>query len=257
VALAVGVLAGCQRVGTDDFPLGEDDGDGGTRGNESEGDGDGSGGNPDPVFDCDPNTPSDCPDGEKCTPLAVDGAQNVYECVDDQVTLGPYDDCTPSPADGRDGCPAGWVCLASQPGAQGVCLALCVTSSDCDMALCLPDLFTDVPHCSDNCDPLAPYCGHPAQACLHSEDRFTCKFPLEDDVGGHGDPCDAIADRGCAPGNLCVQGEIVPGCASTFCCAGLCDLDGPDPCPSPATCNPVEEDPPPTFEHIGACYVPF
>jgi hypothetical protein len=260
--LALFLCAGpsCQRVPVGDFPL--EDGDDGEGDGDGDGDGDGgndTGGSNQPVYHCEPGEEQeDCADGEKCTPLLVGGQQNVYECVPDQPDHATYDDCVPAPLTGQDGCPPGYVCLGDDfQSPSGVCLPLCVSDADCELALCIADAFTDVPFCSDHCDPLLPMCGHDKQDCLRTQDRFTCKYAAEGDVGGQNAPCPGTLDGGCAEGFVCVAGEIVPGCTAGFCCTSVCDLDGSGTCASPATCNPLTDDPPPGFEHIGACFVPF
>jgi hypothetical protein len=253
------LAAGCQRVEVSytsdsggDAP-GETTGETGDSGEEG-----GEGGDNLPTYNCDPGDDLACPDGQKCTPLLVGGKQNVYECVEDDNEHSRYDDCTPAPQTGQDGCEPGTVCLPDGfTSDNGLCLPLCRNDSDCDLALCVPDPFNQVAFCSDHCDPLAPFCGQQKLQCLHTEDRFTCKYGREDDDGGYGEDCDAITDHGCREGFVCLQGEVVLGCESGFCCTNVCDLTEDDTCESPATCNPLEQGAPPGFEHIGACYVPF
>lgn len=260
VATTLAWCSGCQRIPGDPFVIddaGEDDTATGEDDGEETATTTGGGSNV-PTYNCDPNDEEACPEGEKCTPLEMGGKQNVYDCVEDTLEHGLFEDCEPAPKTGKDGCPAGSVCLGEDFDSEnGLCLPMCKSGGDCELALCIGHVFTKVQHCSDHCDPLLPMCGNPKLDCLHTEDRFTCKYATEEDDGSYGEPCDGISDRGCAQGAVCLQGEVVPGCAAGFCCTTVCDLDEPDPCTSPATCNPLEMAAPPGFEHIGACYVPF
>jgi hypothetical protein len=88
---------------------------------------------------------------------------------------------------------------------------------------------------------------------------FACQILGPLDMGGQLDEC-AVGvgiDIGCAPGFVCLQGEVVPDCTSSFCCTTLCSLDGPSPCDESSLCAPYfVDDVPPGLEHVGACYIP-
>lgn len=203
---------------------------------------------------CDPVAQTGCIDGEKCTVVTVGGTRDTYTCVADPEDLDPFAPCTSAPESGLDGCSAGHVCLEDDSD-TGVCVPLCLKNADCEDALCVPDLVDDVPYCADQCSPFESLCASPLQ-CRRASDRFVCKFSGEADVGGQTDPCTMLDDGGCATGLVCVPGALVPDCATDNCCTSLCDLSGPDPCTSPATCSALFGAPAPGFEGIGACFVP-
>lgn len=261
-------LPACQRLGTNEFPFGDDgnsdtsaesEESGSDEGEEEGEDEGGEDGGTD--LECDPTDAqtSGCPDGQKCTALVVGGDRDTYRCVDDSPSLELYEPCTHAPTSGLDGCPPASACVPSNSETlDGFCLPMCLEDSDCELGLCTEDPFTQLPVCADDCSPLEGLCPIPQLECLHEQDHFVCEFPTEQDVGGSLDPCDGFVDAGCAEGFLCLQGAIIPGCESLtgFCCTPTCDLTGPDSCPSPASCNDIEDNPPPGFEDIGACYVP-
>lgn len=256
-ALALLCPPGCQRLpGEDD----DDDGpsppgttDGGTflPGDGNEDDMDGDSGQPEPT--CNPVAQTGCASGERCTALGS-GTMVSYGCVSDAGGLGPNESCEPSPQDGLDGCPAGYVCLADE-GDNGLCAGLCQNDIDCAQAQCIPSREEEIPYCADDCSPFDAGCPAPL-ACRRNNDRFSCQFLGPADVGSIGEMCLVSDDSGCAPGLVCVPGALVPDCATESCCARLCDLSDPDDCTAPTTCTELLADPAPGFEDIGACFVP-
>lgn len=235
---------------TGDSETGDGDGDPG----EGVGDGDSDPDTGEPTFNCDPSEDASCPDGEKCTVLQSGGAA-VYECVPDDTSLLPYEDCTPSPMDGQDQCPDSHVCLAPPDSQMGLCLPLCTQDSDCDAALCAAPPESQIPVCAAICDPLAPLCPG-AQDCQRvRQSNFVCQFPRAIDTGTTAEPCDIVEDAGCAEGFVCETGQIIPECAVTSCCTSLCDRTEPNACPSPTQCGELPLDPQPGLENVGACYI--
>ncbi len=211
----------------------------------------------DPVFNCDPNQTTSCPEGQKCTVLTQSGAP-VYECVPDDGFKLPFEECEPQPATGQDGCPAGFACLPSSPETpnQGLCLQLCGVDEDCELALCTAGLSSPVRFCAAICDPLAAVCPTP-QTCQRVRlNAFACHFPGPSDVGTQADACNPFNDTGCAQGFVCEAGAIIPGCTETSCCTALCDLADADTCESPMICGELPLEPQPGLENVGACYVP-
>lgn len=272
VGITAGTMgAGCQRLGTNEYPFGDDgssdtsaeseeSGDENADG-EEEGEEDDAGDDGGPNLDCDPTDPiaTGCPDGQKCAALVVGGTRDTYRCVDDSPTLEMFEPCVHAPNSGLDGCPASSACVPSNSETlDGFCLPMCLADEDCDVGLCTEDPFTQLPVCADDCSPLEGLCPIPQLECLREQDHFVCAFPTEQDVGGQLDPCDGFVDSGCAEGFVCMQGAIIPSCESLtgFCCTAACDLSEGDSCDAPASCNPIEDNPPPGFEDIGACYVP-
>jgi hypothetical protein len=203
-------------------------------------------------FDCDPVAQTGCNGSEKCTVVLQAGVP-AYVCVDDDQTIDPFDGCEEALGSGADGCPGGYACLADETDV-GLCVPLCLDSSDCSDAVCLPELEDDIPYCASECSPFEGGCAAPLQ-CRRSEDRFACRFARPDDTGGQGDACTQLQDAGCAEGLVCLAGALVPGCASDNCCTVVCDT-GVDTCDSPSTCVPLFDAPAPGNESIGACLVP-
>ncbi|MEM9455964.1 MAG: hypothetical protein AAGF11_17420 [Myxococcota bacterium] len=255
-ALALLCPPGCQRLpGEED----DDDGssppsttDGGTflPGDDEQDDMDGDSGTPEPA--CDPVTQTGCSSGQKCTAIGM-GAMITYTCVSDPGGLGPEQTCDPSP-DGIDGCPAAYACLADEAN-NGLCTPLCENDVDCAQGQCIPSREEEIPYCADNCSPFESSCPAPL-ACRRNDDRFSCQFLGEGDVGVAGEFCNTQDDSGCAPGLVCVAGALVPECTTDNCCTPLCDLTEDEPCTTPTTCVPLLTGPAPGFDDIGACFVP-
>jgi hypothetical protein len=202
---------------------------------------------------CDPVSQTGCAMGQKCTAI-VSGGLVVYTCAVAPGGLGPNEACMASPADGIDGCPAGYACLADEAGA-GLCAPLCEGDGDCDQSVCIPARETDIPYCADDCSPFASACAAPL-ACRRNGNRFSCTFLAVNDVGGEGDGCAPTDDAGCAPGLVCLPGALIPECAMDNCCTPLCDTTEANPCVSPSSCLPILSGAAPGFESIGACFVP-
>lgn len=202
---------------------------------------------------CDPVDQTGCTSGQKCTAI-LSGGVITYTCAAAPGGLGPLEACSASPADGVDGCPAGYACLADEAEA-GLCAPLCEGNGDCTQALCLPARETDIPYCADDCSPFESPCPAPLQ-CRRNSDRFSCMFLGLGDVGGAGAECGITNDAGCAPGLVCLPGALIPGCSTDNCCASVCDTSEADPCTTPASCLPIFDGAAPGFESIGACFVP-
>lgn len=254
-------LAACQRVPLDDPPLVEDtDTDTDSSTGDAPTDSGDADSNQEPMFGCEPGSANTCPSGQKCTAIAAGGTiQNDFECVNDDGTLLPGDECEPAPANGQDRCAAGTVCLISSVEATvGNCLTLCTTDTGCDTGKCIESPYTLTPFCADACDPIVPACP-PGRACMQTDDRFVCGMPLDEtDIGQQGDNCDDLNLRGCSEGYACLTGALVPDCQSGACCTNVCDLNnGDEECASPALCKPLFSEPAPGFESLGACYVPL
>ena len=232
------------------------DGDGDPTGAEAESNGDGDA-DPDtgePTFNCDPSGDMPCPDGQKCTVLQSGGGF-VYDCVPDDGSLLPFEDCTPSPMDGQDECPNNHTCMAPLNSQMGLCLQLCTGDDECDAALCAAPPDMEIPVCAAICDPLAPLCPGSQDCQRVRQSNFVCQYPREIDTGAAADPCNIVEDAGCAEGFVCETGQVIPDCASPSCCTPLCDKSDPV-CQSPTVCAGLELDPQPGLENVGACYVP-
>lgn len=256
--LSLVLLGGCERV--IDEPFGDGDDDTSTGGD----DGPITGGDPPqppdptPVFDCEPANTKSCPMGQKCTAVSKGGLQNHYECVADDGALLPFEPCIPAPENGQDACGAGTVCLplSEQDFESGRCLPGCRNDADCEPGLCTTSPLTGTNFCASGCDPALADCP-PELSCRQARDRFICEISLETDVGLIGEACDGGSFRGCAPTFACMPGALVPGCVSASCCTNTCDTQGSsDQCASPTICAPLFTQPAPTFETVGACFVP-
>jgi hypothetical protein len=249
------VLA-CQVPGQQpdgDAETSEDDGDG--DGDSGDGDADTDADTGSPIFNCDPSEEMSCPEGQKCTVIESGGVP-VYDCVPDDTGLLPFEPCTPAPMTGQDQCPDNHVCLAPSPDSQmGLCLQLCTNDDDCDSALCIAPPDSLIPVCAAICDPLTPLCPGDQDCQRVRQTNFVCQYPRPTDIGITADPCDIVDDAGCAEGFVCETGGIIPECAGPSCCTALCDMTDPV-CPSPTVCGPLELDPQPGLENVGACYVP-
>ncbi len=266
--LLAGSLGGCQQIPTEDnsttgtsaTSTGTDtDTDTSTGGETSSAsNGDPTQGQAQPEYRCDPADEMSCAENEKCTALLQGGLQNLYDCVPDDSDRGPYEACMPAPESGADSCPPTTVCAPDTlEGTTGICAPLCVGDNDCDGGLCHENPFNNVPLCADKCDPFAAICP-PGLQCRQTTDSFACLFPTEVDIGQETAQCLPEEDRGCSPGYVCEAGGLIPNCQSPtgFCCTALCDTDGAETCPVPATCNPAFTDPAPGYESVGACYIP-
>ncbi len=261
LAVLVGLTAvGCQQIPRTEFTTADPD-----FLPDTDSDTDGDTGNTtgvappnQPTYLCDPGNPEACPSGQKCSGLYQTDDNFVFDCVNDDGYLDPFQTCTPSPANGQDGCPRGFMCQdTTTDGSAGLCLSGCQTNGDCGDGTCVTNPHTGVPHCAQTCDPLLPNCPS-ILTCHVSSDRFGCLIPLEFDSGITADPCDPLSGRGCVEGFVCRHGELIPDCQSTtgFCCTSVCDQTDGSECVAPTSCNPVLSDPAPGFDHIGACYVP-
>jgi hypothetical protein len=207
----------------------------------------------------------DCPDGEKCVPYASHGNNwDAFKCVPvmgDQATGEPCtyggiteatDDC-----DELSGC---WNVRDVEGAALGTCHAFCMGTADdpvCPEGSSCTLSGSGVPaYCIPICDPVAQDCG-PGLGCYFGGSGFQCAFSLQNIPAG--DPCGYIND--CAPGLLCLNGEVLPACNGSACCVLFCNLDlGDAQCSATpgTTCQPYYENntAPPGFEHVGICIVP-
>jgi hypothetical protein len=217
----------------------------------------------------------DCPVGEKCMPWANDGGDqwNATRCspIDDDPGQ-PGEECTVegSGTSGIDDCDLGAMCWDVDPATNmGTCVAMCMgdeenptcedrnttceISNDGVLVLCLP-----------TCDPLAQSCPE-GEACYPSQDAWVCRPDGSGEMGGYGDPCEAI--DGCDPGLVCLASEVVPPgqpCeGEAGCCTEVCDLTdaaGDAQCtgaPGGQTCQAWYDDPPPGYENVGVCALPL
>ncbi len=207
----------------------------------------------------------DCPLGEKCMPVSVEGSQtwNATQCrplADNPAQIG--DACTvqggaEGAASGFDDCDVGAMCWGVQPkGGGGSCVALCAGSEaepECSSPdeACVTDGVGALAACLPTCSPIDPAACGAGRGCYFVGELFAC-IPTSASVGQAGDPCEAV--NGCAPGSMCIGADAVPGCAGAVgCCSDWCDV-GNGMCPAPQQCVPMfDMDPDPVWASIGVC----
>lgn len=205
----------------------------------------------------------DCRDDEKCMPWADDGGRewNASRCSPlDPLPSAPGEPCRVegTAVSGIDNCARGSLCMGVDPETnQGTCVALCENGADdstcTESQLC--SFVDDVPVvsvCLETCHPLMSGCAE-GQGCYPSLELFVCMWVF--DFGEHGFACDRTND--CTPGNACITGDVVAGCATDACCASYCDTTQIGSCPGAdtgETCLPwFGDDPPPGLETVGVC----
>jgi hypothetical protein len=206
----------------------------------------------------------DCPEGEKCVPWNAGGADGPSDgCAQSRCSrLGP-DPRAPGepciaedePWSGIDDCDLGAYCwYVDEITLEGVCVALC-EGSDASPTCADPALScfilddTAVTACVPPCDPLAPACA-PGSTCVLAEanDQGPVCVPLTLGLPtGEGTECEW--PNGCGDGFACVGGASVAGCEAPYCCATVCDLDGPVCGDANPQCDPLAGAP----QGVGAC----
>jgi hypothetical protein len=278
VGLCVGALAltGCNK-GSEDTTTGNDenadaddtDTGGETTVMEQPGDGDGDGDGDMTTFvpdedilgaaDCDPWA-QDCPEGEKCAAVNAGGdTWNSNKCVPINGTGTLGDECTYDGATlGTDDCDLGFICYYTNDEGVGSCTPLCTGSPDdpvCDMGYnCSITNDGSLIKCLYACDPILQDCEQEGSGCFWGGGNFNC-YSVSDGIPTN-EPCGYIND--CAPGNVCLDAEVLVDCAGASCCAPVCDLAAPD-CPIDGTeCSAFYDEgtAPPGYEDVGVCVIP-
>jgi hypothetical protein len=169
----------------------------------------------------------DCPFGEKCTIYASTGT--TWDATRCELVLGelePGEPCThEGPATAIDDCGASSMCY------DGFCRSFCTgTPEDPSCAAghgCAYEDETPLALCLARCDPLAQDCA--AGSCYSHNEQFLCN---PSGAIESGQPCGFVND--CAPGNACMDAELVPSCMGAACCSPFCNLEQPD-CTMPGT----------------------
>jgi hypothetical protein len=204
----------------------------------------------------------DCPEGEKCMAYDKDGEPGLDDdkCVPvlgDGVAGQP---CTwDGPQSGTDDCDGAHACyFVADTGGEwlGTCAAFCQGIADdpiCPHPLgCYIAEHSTPALCVPSCDPLVQDCIDVNAVCQWARTEFLC-LQRGPDVAV-GEPCELETD--CVAGSLCLDAEVVPGCADTSCCAAYCELGMVGACDSvPGTgCEPFFLGPvPPGYELVGVC----
>ena len=193
----------------------------------------------------------DCPSGEKCTPVEIDGLWGATQCVAIAADPRQADDaCTIAGIGmwGFDDCDRGLLCWDVNRELIGNCVPLCqgteaapVCADPCRAcSIASPGTLAV---CLTTCDPLVQDCDNQGAACAPAWGAFQCLPTRADPPASVGDPC-SLGNDVCAPGLVCTSAQRLPGCAAggaTGCCSPLCDTEAPDACASllPGThCEP-------------------
>ncbi len=205
----------------------------------------------------------DCPAGNKCVAWASEGGGNVIDatrCLPiprEADAAGEICMVLGEPGDGLDTCALGSMCRnIDTETLQGVCLPFCEGTLErhtCSAPeVCVEGGDGLLATCVYPCDPFAQDCPGGQLCWLVFLNAFGCT------TGGPGLPGDACTSvYECAPGNICVDANEVPGCAAAECCTALCDLLDPMPsCLPGQTCEPTREPAPPGYENLGSCRLP-
>lgn len=210
--------------------------------------------------ECDPFA-QDCPDGEKCVPYDSGGAGSwdANKCVPvtgDQATGEPcvYDGLV----EASDDCDANGICIDRDGDSLGTCHEFCMGTADqpeCpDNLLCEIAKYGTVALCVEQCHPLLQDCSAPS-GCYWDDTGFHC---LEGGESAIGESCSLVND--CPPGNMCVEGALLPSCDGEACCTSICELGlDEELCLLPgSTCVPFFDDgaAPDGLEQVGLCLVP-
>ena len=199
-----------------------------------------------------------CASGYKCTPTssATGSAWEYVGCIEAPGEDPPGAACVREVPVSPDSCDAGSVCWTadvSDTPKPATCRQLCGPRADisaCPVGQhCLDNIDgqAEVGVCLDSCDPLAPSC-EPGLDCVFTSTHFVCMEIAK--LAAAGQPCGWVND--CAAGNLCVGAESVEGCMGSSCCTPICDLDEPDSCMGPLTCEALVEG----LAGVGSCVLP-
>lgn len=212
----------------------------------------------------------DCPQGQKCAPVSLDGDylwDHVFCVPIAPSPAEPGEPCTylGKPRDGHDTCDKHSFCFGGEDTGTGVCVALCVGSEQ-DLKCQAPEdtcwLWSDseptVYYCVANCDPLLPSCPLDWLCLPNGDFGFTCIEPLGDLNATFG-PCNSMFE--CVPGDLCVDSSLAVECDPMVdgCCLPYCDLNGANKCPGEGqVCLPLflPGQAPPGSENVGVCGLP-
>lgn len=251
-----------------------------TTGSEGTTSGSSSGGVPFiPIPDANPDWcdifAQDCPEGQKCAPVSLDGDNALEDnrCVPVVADPDrPGEPCTllGTGVDGLDTCEEGSMCYWIDPQTKiGTCTSHCLgdpRASFCPPApvancwgteqLCYIAADGALTLCLRTCDPLLHDCpggGH----CQHYEGFVFGCFEGDQDV-----PFAAACSNSfeCAAGSLCGESDVAVECDPnvTGCCTPFCDLADPAPCPGVGqVCVPFEQDDASQVcENLGVCRLP-
>ncbi len=213
----------------------------------------------------------DCPEGEKCTPVAPGPGVGSFDdaaCVPvlaDPAGVGEPCNLLDEGPPGTDSCDAVSKCFDIDPEtAVGACIGLCQgpqSDPQCPAAsgpgaVCWQSGFAGLKVCVAPCDPLLDGACPAGQVCveLYEAWSFGCFVPRSEGTGGEACACTNC----CAAGHRCVAADDYgPDCPFDACCTEYCDVDdtsfscqGAD-----QVCVPLFDPNTPEVGHIGHCVV--
>lgn len=219
------------------------------------------------LSDCD-TWEEDCPEGQKCMPVSLDGdptweSQRCVPLARDPGQIGAPCTNLGTGVDGLDTCGEHMMCWLIDPDTGvGTCTGMCTGTPEAP-GCADPDAFCVLPAegvinlCLPTCDPLADDCPS-KHLCAPVLDTFACIL----DAGVHAPvfaPCEFLND--CAPGLACAGPDLAGECegAPTGCCLPYCALSQPNTCPGQGlACLPwfSEGTAPPKYADLGICGLP-
>ena len=197
-----------------------------------------------PPGDCSPWN-EDCPDGQKCMPIASEGSPtwDLLGCVPLVVDPAPVGaPCTAivDATSGLDSCDKHAMCWDVDEQLQGTCVAMCSGNSFDHFCtepgtVCVMANDDVVPVCLPDCDPLILDCAE-GQVCIPVLGDFACVPDASGDGGGLFDECGA--GNTCDPGHVCAEAKFAEMCAPGVerCCLVVCEIGG-QPCPQGQMCS--------------------
>jgi len=220
-----------------------------------------------PTFECSLAL-EDCPPGLKCMPWANDGgsAWNATRCspvAEDAAEPGEPCVVEGNGVRGIDNCELHAMCWhVDAETNEGTCVAMCITTGSggayCEDPTAYCSQSSVLSLCLPTCSPLVQDCPS-GQGCYPVADNFVCVADASDGGGEIGSECEFL--NACAPGNACLNPDVVPGCEMyAGCCSPYCRLDDPTPpCVDGQMCLPWFEDPPANeaLTSLGICAMPW
>ena len=202
----------------------------------------------------------DCPAGDKCMPLDVDGSGtwNDVRCLPvapNPAAVGMPCTIEGPVASGLDDCERGTMCLDLGGGTnEGTCIPMMtgnVFHPICADPMRYPLIgpSTVLPLCLPQCRPLENEYATDL-GCYPSDDVFVCA-PVAA-PGNVGDVCEFL--NVCVDGLACVDATELSDCGGPGCCSPYCDTSRPV-CPDGLTCQPWPDDTTllPGGENLGIC----
>jgi hypothetical protein len=191
---------------------------------------------------CDPWAKGECPDGEKCMPVALEVGSNSWDSAVCRPLYGDQEEGEPCHAlnliDGQDTCAEGLMCWDPDPDTQvGMCVAMCSGTPDAPQCgegmVCNVDKNGVINLCMETCTPLEDDCPVGCRCSASLDVRgFWCARQAEEFEKGA--PCSW--DQQCKGGLACADQDtaacedLPEGSNHWGCCTEYCDLEAEAPC---------------------------